>query len=114
MNNNDALDVQAYKSNKSKIKQPEACQNGILPRLHCSYLVIGKSGSGKSNVVIHMLTSKKLLGGAFGIILYLCDSPDDLFKENLKIQGENFITEFSDEWIQNLIDKQKQLIEKKE
>ena len=60
-----------------------------------------------------MLTSKKLLGGAFDVILYLCDSPDDLFKENLKIPKENFIKEFTDEWLQELINKQKGSIEKK-
>ena len=107
------LEIQVYKSNKNKLKQPEACQSGILPRLHCSYLVIGKSGSGKSNAVIHMLTSKKLLGGAFDVILYLCDSPDDLFKDNLKIPKENFIKEFKEEWLENLINKQKQSVENK-
>ena len=111
--NNDTLEVQVYKSNKNKLKQPEACQNGILPRLNCSYLVIGKSGSGKSNAVIHMLTSKKLLGGAFDVILYLCDSPDDLFQDNLKIPKENFIKEFTEEWLENLINKQKESVEKK-
>ena len=111
--NKDTLDIQVYKSNKHKIKQPEACENGILPKLHCSYLIIGKSGSGKSNSVIHMLTSKKLLGGAFDVILYMCDSPDDLFKENLNIPKENFIKEFTDEWIQELINKQKGSVEKK-
>ena len=109
----DTLEIQVYKSNKNKIKQPEASENNILPRLHCSYLVIGKSGSGKSNAVIHMLTSKKLLGGVFDVILYLCDSPDDLFKENLKIPTENFIKDFTDEWMENLIEKQKNNIEKK-
>ena len=110
---NDTLEIKVYKSNKNKIKQPEAVQNNILPRLHCSYLIIGKSGSGKSNAVIHMLTSKKLLGGVFDVILYLCDSPDDLFKENLKIPDENHIKNFTDEWLNNLIDKQKNNIEKK-
>lgn len=109
----DTLEVQVYKSNKNKIKQPESCCNGVLPRLHCSFLIIGKSGSGKSNVVIHMLTSKKLLGGAFDIILYLCDSPDDLFRDNLPIPKENFIKNFTDEWLEKLINKQKESVEKK-
>ena len=111
--NNDTLEIQVYKSNKNKLKQPEACCNGILPRLHCSFLVIGKSGSGKTNTVVHMLTSKKLLGGAFDVILYLSDSPDDLLKEHLPIPKENFIKDFTDEWLETLITRQKQSVENK-
>jgi ABC-type proline/glycine betaine transport system ATPase subunit len=109
----DSLEVQVFKSKKHKIKQPEACEKGILPKMHCSYLVVGKSGSGKSNVVLHMLNSRALLGGAFDMVLYLCDSPDDLFKENLKIPKENFIKNFTEEWLEKLIDKQRVSVEKK-
>jgi hypothetical protein len=112
-NSKDGLEVQVYKSKKHKIVQPQACEAGILPRLHSSYLVVGKSGSGKSNVVLHMVNSPNLLGGAFDIILYLCDSPDDLFKQNLKIPKENFIKDFTEEWLENLIDKQRASVEKK-
>lgn len=109
----DSLEIQVYKSKKHKIKQPLACENGILPKIHCSYLVVGRSGSGKTNVVLHMLKSKSLLGGAFDVVLYLCDSPDDTMKENLGIPKENFIKDFSEEWLENLIDKQRQNVEKK-
>ena len=112
-NSKDGLEVQVYKTNKQKIRQPDACEAGILPRLHCSYLVVGKSGSGKSNVVLHMVNSPSLLSGAFDVILYLCDSPDDLFKQNLKIPKENFIKNFTEEWLENLIDKQRASVEKK-
>ena len=111
--NTDGLDIHAYASNKTKLKQPEACINEILPRLHCSYLVIGRSGSGKSTTVLHLLNSKSLLKGAFDIILYLSDSPDDLFKEHLHIPDENFIKNMSEEWLYKLIDKQKNEIKKK-
>ena len=109
----DELDIQVYKSKKHKIRQPEACENGILPKIHCSYLVIGKSGSGKTNVVLHMLRSKSLLGGVFDIILYLCDSPCDVMEQNLKIPKENFIKDFTEEWLEKLIDKQRIAVEKK-
>jgi hypothetical protein len=112
-NSKDGLEVQVYKSKKHKIRQPAACEAGILPYCHCSYLVIGKSGSGKSNVVLHMVNSPSLLGGAFDIILYLSDSPDDLFKQNLKIPKENFIKDFTEEWLEKLIDKQRASVEKK-
>jgi hypothetical protein len=113
MDKKDSLEVQVYKSKKHRMAQPAACENGVLPKMHSSYLVVGKSGSGKSNVVLHMLNSPSLLKGAFDVILYLCDSPDDLFKENLKIPKENFIKNFTDEWLQKLIDKQSASVDKK-
>jgi len=103
----DDLKVQLFKSKKQGIKQPKASQNDILPRIHCSYLIIGKSGSGKTNVVLHMLNSKNLLKGVFDCILYICGSPDDTFKDNLDIPKENFITNFDEEWLSGLIEKQK-------
>jgi len=112
MNKNN-LQIYPYKSNKTKLKQPDACINNILPKMHCSYLVIGKSGSGKSTTVLHLLNSKSLLKGAFDIVLYLSDSPDDLFKEHLKIPKENFIKDMSEEWIKELIQKQKDSVENK-
>ena len=108
-----SLEIEVYKTKKHKIKQPLACENGILPKMHCSYLVCGKSGSGKTNVVLHMLKSKSLLGGAFDVVLYLCDSADDTMKENLGIPKENYIKDFTEEWLEKLIDKQRQSVEKK-
>ena len=62
-----------------------------------------------------MINSKELLGGAFDIILYFCDSPDDVMKENLKIPKENFVSRenFNEEYINKIIDSQKTTIEKK-
>ena len=113
MNKNiSGLKVNVFKSNKQGIKQPVACQNDVLPRLHCSYLVVGRSGSGKTNVVLHLLNSNDLLKGAFDVILYLCDSPDDTMKDNLKIPKENFVKEFTEEWLENLIAKQSASVKK--
>ena len=56
-NKKDNLEIEVFKSKKHKIKQPTACENGILPKIHCSYFVVGRSGSGKSNVVLHMINN---------------------------------------------------------
>ncbi len=111
--NKNCLSIYPYKSNKNKLKQPLASELNILPKIHCSYLVIGKSGSGKSTTCLHLLNSKSLLNNAFDIVLYLSDSPDDLFKEYLKIPKENFITNMNEEWLNTLINKQKESVEKK-
>lgn len=110
----DQLDVQVAKTGKAKIVQPQACIDGILPKLHCSYLVVGRSGSGKSNVVIHMLKSKVMLNGAFNKIYYLTGSPDDTFLENIKIPEDHIIRDFDDcEFLVELIEEQADVIKKK-
>jgi hypothetical protein len=109
----DGLEVTVAKTKKAGIKQPTCVEAGILPKLHFSMLVVGRSGSGKSNVVIHLLRSKALLNGCFNFIFYLCGSPDDSFKQNVKIPPENIIDHFDEEFLQKLIEKQKNIIQKK-
>ena len=113
--NHNSLDIHVFKNNKDKIKQPKSCENGVLPRMHCSYLITGKSGSGKTMACLNLLNNKSLLGGAFDLILYFCGSPDDMMKENLKIPKENFLddSKFSEEYIQKIIDSQKKSVLKK-
>jgi hypothetical protein len=74
MNDKNGLQIFVYESNKNKIKQPPASQLGILPKLHCTYIICGRSGSGKTQVCLNLLNSKSLLGGSFDEIYYFCDS----------------------------------------
>lgn len=115
MDDIDGLTVKPFKSNKQGIKQPKACQDDILPRLHCSYLFVGRSGSGKTNTLIHLLKSRDLLKGAFQTILYLSDSIDDTVKDNLQqeVPAENFIKDFDEEFINKILNAQAANIKKK-
>ena len=67
-NDINGLIVVPAKTKKQQIKQPDACEDGILPKLHFSLLNVGRSGSGKTNVIIHLLRSKALLNKAFKYI----------------------------------------------
>lgn len=109
----DDLKVKVYKSTKQGIKQPQASQNNILPKIHCSYLIIGRSGSGKSNILLHLLNSPSLLKDVFNIIIYLSDSPDDTVKDNLKIPKENFIKDWDENTIEKIIKSQENSIREK-
>lgn len=109
----DDLKVKVYKSTKQGIKQPQASQNNILPKIHCSYLIIGRSGSGKSNILLHLINSPSLLKDVFNIIIYLSDSPDDTVKDNLKIPKENFIKEWDENTIEKIIKSQENSIREK-
>jgi hypothetical protein len=113
MNDKNGLQIFVYESNKNKIKQPPASQLGILPKLHCTYIICGRSGSGKTQVCLNLLNSKSLLGGSFDEIYYFCDSPDDLMKDHLKIKKENFIKKWTESDLENMISKQRSDVEKK-
>ena len=108
----DGLKVKVYKSKKQGIKQPKACEDGILPKLHCTYLIIGRSGSGKTNILLHLLNSKSLLKDAFDVIIYLSDSCDDTCKDNLKIPKENFVKDWDEEFVEKIIKSQENSVKK--
>jgi len=109
----DSLKIQVYKSKKQGIKQPLCCKNDILPKLHCTYIIVGRSGSGKSNVLLHMLNSASLLKNCFDIILYLSDSPDDSVIDNLKIPKENFLKNWNEDNIEKILNKQEESVKNK-
>jgi hypothetical protein len=46
-------------------------------------------------------------------MFYLCGSPDDSFKENIKLPSENIIDHFDEGFLEKLINKQKNIIDKK-
>ncbi len=54
MNQDYALDVP--KTAKDLIKQPKMAEDGVLPKLHYSMIVVGSSGSGKSVLVFNMIS----------------------------------------------------------
>jgi len=111
MSDKNGLDICVYKSSKDQLKQPDAVKKGILPKLHCTYIICGKSGSGKTQACLHMLNSKSLLKGAFHTILYFCDSPDDMMQEHLKIPKNNFIKNWDNEILDKIINNQKKKVE---
>jgi len=103
--NNDPYKVKCFKTDKDDDeKVPRSCEIGIFPpkleRFHT--LVIGRSGSGKTNVVLHMLTEPNLLGGVFepkNIFLICAVKPDPSFVKEIKIPKRNVITDFDDDKI---------------
>lgn len=111
-NDKDSLKIHVAKTGKKGLKQPQCCINGVLPKLHCSYLNVGRSGSGKSNVMIHMIKSKALLHGVFNYIFYFVGSPDDSFTENIKIPKENVIKNFDEDKIHSILSKNAALVDR--
>ena len=112
-------EVKCFETAKDdKQTQPRACEIGILPskleRFHS--LIIGRSGSGKTNVMMHLLTSDKLLGGVFqpkNIFLFCAVKPDKSLVKSLKIPKKNIIEDFDDEMILSMFKKLEKNIDSK-
>ena len=61
----DKYSIKAVASDKSKTPLRACMKEGIMPRFPFSFMISGRSGSGKTNVLINMLTNEHLLKNYF-------------------------------------------------
>lgn len=106
-----SYEVKPVKTNKSSIPQPPAVKAGILPTLPASFLIVGKSGSGKSSVLVNLLQNPALLGGYFDYIMYYSGTKTDDIIDALDLPEENIINDFDEEDIERLLDAMEEKIE---
>jgi len=107
--------IHKIETKKAGIPQRAVQKSGILPKFPFSWMLSGRSGSGKSNLLINILTRKELLGGYFQYIIVFSPTAgkyDDLY-DSLKLPPENFKAEFGPEQLEEIIDARKALIDKK-
>ena len=105
------IKIEPVETDKSHIVQPNAVTNGTLPKLPCSYLVVGRSGSGKSTVLYNLLTNEKLLGGVFNFIFVFSDVKADDILKKLDLPPENYVTDFDEKTIDELLTSMDKKIE---
>lgn len=106
------LKIEKIETAKSSLPQRKLMKDGTLPRFPNSMLISGRSGSGKTNLLINLLTRKEFYGNFYHyIIVYspTANKYDDLYA-SLNLPEENFIEEFGQEQLQQLIDARKKLI----
>ena len=110
------LKIKPLKTNKNKIKLRPLMKDHTIPAFAESLLLVGASGSGKTTVLIRLLTSKQFYYDYFNFIFLFSVTAklDDTFKL-LKIPDRHtFTTE--DEMINGLeqiIKTQKEIVETK-
>ena len=96
--------IEAIETAKSKTPLRAVMKQGILPKFPFSFMISGRSGSGKSNLMLNILSRKEFLKGYFH---YLCVfSPtagkfDDMYNV-LNLPPENFKNEFSEDDLEKL------------
>ena len=98
--------VKALKNNKSGLYQPECSENELVPRLPFGGLVTGKSGSGKTNAIVHLLSTDCMLADKFDYVyLFTAVKPDaDLIKP-LNIHKSCIFENFNENDVKKIIDK---------
>jgi len=107
--------IEVMETDKSKIPQRQAAKDGVMPKFPFSMMISGSSGSGKTNLLMNIMTRTDLYGKFFHYIIVFsptAGSTDDMYKA-LKIPEENFIRDMKSEYITNLIAKRKDRIEAK-
>jgi hypothetical protein len=108
-----AIDV--METEKQKIPQRKAAKDHVMPKFPFSMMISGRSGSGKTNLLMNIMTRDDLYGKYFHYIIVFsptAGSTDDMYKK-LKIPEENFIRELKPEFLTNLIEHRGQLIKEK-
>jgi hypothetical protein len=78
-----SVPIKVYATNKHGLKQSKNAEAGLIPKTSFSMILNGRSGSGKTNLLINMLDSTEFYKGHFNVIYYISPTEDDLIK-NLK------------------------------
>ena len=106
--------IKAVETDKNKIPLRACMKNGLLPRFPFSMMISGRSGSGKTNLLMNLLTRKEFLQNYFHFIIVYSPTAgeyDDSYK-SLGLPRENFKNDFSEEDLERLIQSRKDLIKK--
>ena len=100
---------------KSNIPQRACQKSDLLPRFPFSMIISGRSGSGKTNVLLNILTRKEFLKSYFHYTIVFSPTAgdgDDMY-DVLKLPPENFKKNFTADDLESLIESRKELIKSK-
>ena len=108
-------EIKSIETEKNSIPLRKCQKDGVIAKFPSSVCFSGRSGSGKSCLLMNMLTNEKLLKNYFHFILVYSPTAgkyDDTYKV-LNLPEENFISDFGKEELESLIQKRKDLIDEK-
>jgi hypothetical protein len=98
--------IKALKNNKTDLYQPECAENDIVPKLPFGALITGKSGSGKTNAIVHLLSTDGLLKDQFDYVyLFTAIKPDDDLIKPLNIDESCIFENFTENDVKKIMDK---------
>lgn len=80
------LKIRPLKTNKSKIKINSMMESNIIPKHPSSVMFCGKSGGGKTMLLLNLLKNKQFYGHYFDLLFLFSETAkeggDDLYKEH--------------------------------
>jgi len=113
------LIIKAIETSKNKVKVSEYQKEHVIPKHPFRAILSGCSGSGKSNLLINLLTNKKFYKDFFDIIFLISPTAgklDDSYiaLENSKTKSKlAIISDLDPEKIEGIMDINKEIIEDK-
>lgn len=86
--------IEPVQTEKDQIKHPKLADEGVIPKLNTSNIIVGKSGSGKSVLLVNLMTRKEFYGGVFDrVILISPTGESDDVQMALKVKPSLIFTD---------------------
>lgn len=119
MEANNPLIVTAFPTSKTKVKSNDMMDSGVIPKHPFRAILSGSSGSGKTNLLIHLLTQKEFYKNYFNYIFIISptagkldDSYNALSENNPKTKIR-VINDLDPDIIETIMNTNKKIILKK-
>lgn len=115
----DLIDVESLAIDKMETVNKDRVEpnpnNHIIPKHPARVIINGKSGSGKTNLIINLLTKPQFYGGYFNAIFLFSHTyhTDDIW-QNLNLPDQMVFDKFSDKAIKDILEYQQKFIDKGE
>lgn len=106
------IGIEPVKSDRDSVFELEKQKQGILPGMGL-FIISGTTGSGKSVMICNLFGKKDMLKGYYQRIFIFCLSPCPILKECLEVKDEDVINDDAPEQLEQIVDKQKEIIESK-
>lgn len=119
---NDPLEIVKFESNKHKIKERQSMMDNIIPRLGSSTIINGKSGSGKTNLLLNLCLKKEFYGkqkesdkhGYFELtFLFSPTAESDDLSEHLGLDKKRIVTDDFENKLEHIFEVQERIIKSK-
>jgi hypothetical protein len=112
----DDYNIKPLDTDKNKIPQRAISKKGVLSKYPFSWVISGKSGSGKTQLLLNTLSRENMLKDYFHTIIIFSPTANDLddtYDVLGNIPKENFVKTFDKSTLDNILENRKKMIKDK-